>query len=214
NYAAQTNIIVILAKTTKNKDGSGYRQAFFACEKQRQYNSKKEDAYTTKWTSCLFVVGLNYRKRIKKFVITKLCLEHNHEINPDSRKFSSNIRKFSPNILDMIGELHDNGLRIKDIYTVLASISSKYIHKHDIYNTISRQRQQKLQGLNEIELLLKTLQNDENIMSSIAIQSAYNDEHDQDGLFMRAIFWAYRSAAFEFAIAKDVLIIDATYKTN
>ncbi|CAG8512502.1 13303_t:CDS:2 [Racocetra persica] len=146
-------------------------QAFFVCKKQGQYNGKKENAYTTKRTGCLFVVGLNYRKRIKKFVITKLCLEHNYEINPDSRKFN--------------------------IYAVLASISSKYVHKHDIYNAISCQRQQKLQGLNEIELLLKTLQNDENIMSSIATQPAYNDERDQDGSFMRAIFWAYRSAVFE-----------------
>ncbi|CAG8480474.1 28011_t:CDS:2 [Racocetra persica] len=214
NYAAQTNIVVILVKTTKNKDGSSYRQAFFACKKQGQYNGKKEDAYTTKWTGCLFVVGLNYCKRIKKFVITKLCSEHNHEINPDSRKFSSNIRKFSLNELGMIGELHDNRLRIKDIYVVLASISSKYVHKHDIYNAISRQCQQKLQGLNEIELLLKTLQNDENIMSSIATQPVYNNERDQDGSFIQAIFWAYRSAVFEFAIAKDVLIIDTTYKTN
>ncbi|CAG8842626.1 31257_t:CDS:2, partial [Racocetra persica] len=148
NYAAQTNIIVILAKTTKNKDGSGYRQAFFACKKQVQYNGKKKDAYTTKRT--------------------------------DSRKFSNNMCKFSLNKLGIIGELHDNGLRIKDIYAVLASIGSKYVHKHNIYNAISHQYQQKLQGLNEIELLLKTLQNNENIISSIATQPAYNDECDQD----------------------------------
>ncbi|CAG8814581.1 12065_t:CDS:1, partial [Racocetra fulgida] len=47
DYAAQTNVVVIIARTTKNSDGSGYRQALFACEKQGSYNGKKE-AHTTK----------------------------------------------------------------------------------------------------------------------------------------------------------------------
>ncbi|CAG8656768.1 20714_t:CDS:2 [Cetraspora pellucida] len=94
NYAAQTNIVVILTKITKNKDGSDYRQVFFAYKKQEQYN------------------------------------KHNYEINPDSRKFSSNMHKFSPNELGIIEELHDNRLQIKNIYAVLASISSNEIHQH------------------------------------------------------------------------------------
>ncbi|CAG8828673.1 29232_t:CDS:2, partial [Racocetra persica] len=165
NYAAHTNTVIFLAKTTKNKDGSGYRQ--------EQYNGKKEK-YITKQIGCSFVARINYSKHEKKFAITKLCLEHNHEVNPDARKFSSNMRKFDLNELGMIRELHNNGLRIKDIYAILTSISSKY-----------------------------TLQNDENIMLGIATKPAYNDECDQDGSFIQAIFWAYRSAVFEFAIAKD-----------
>ncbi|CAG8620541.1 31708_t:CDS:2, partial [Racocetra persica] len=62
----------------------------------------------------------------------------------------------------------------------LASVNSKYLHKYDIYNAVSCQRQQKLQRLYEIEILLKTLQNDKNITTSIATKPAYNDEHDQD----------------------------------
>ncbi|CAG8801450.1 6115_t:CDS:1, partial [Gigaspora rosea] len=49
---------------------------------------------------------------------------HNYEVNLDARKFSSNMRKIDPNELGIIGELHDNGLRIKDIYSTLTSIGS------------------------------------------------------------------------------------------
>ncbi|CAG8595566.1 13703_t:CDS:2, partial [Racocetra persica] len=146
NYAIQNNTVIILGKTTRNTDGSGYRQVSFVCKKQGQYNKKKDET--------------------------------------------------------------------KDIFSILSSISSKYIHKHDIYNAVSRQRLQKLQGLNEIEMLLKTLHNDENIMANIAIKPLYNDERDQDGAFIQAIFWIYCSTAAKFALSKDVLIIDATYKTN
>ncbi|CAG8490251.1 7425_t:CDS:2 [Cetraspora pellucida] len=122
--------------------------------------------------------------------------------------------KLDQNELGMVEELHNNGLRTKDIYNVLASVSSKYVHKYDIYNAVSHQYQQKLQELNEIEMLLKTLQNNKNIMTSMATKPAYNDEHDQDGSFIQAIFWAHQNAFSEFAIAKNILIIDMIYKTN
>ncbi|CAG8767940.1 20049_t:CDS:2, partial [Racocetra fulgida] len=77
-------------------------------------------------------------------------------------------------------ELHDNGLRTRDIFSVLSSISSKYIHKHNVYNAISQQRLQKLQGLSEIKMLLKTLHNDENIIAAVAMRPLYNNECDQD----------------------------------
>ncbi|CAG8808801.1 17988_t:CDS:1, partial [Racocetra fulgida] len=165
NYAAQTNIVTILGKTTRNSDGNGYRQAYFVCEKQGGYNGKNEEKYTTKRTGCPFVIGINYHKCTNVFAITKLCLKHSHDIDPDARKFSINMRKLDQNELGVIEELHNNGLRTKDIYTVLAFVSSKYVHKCDIYNAVGRQRQQKLQGLNKIEMLLRTLQNDKNIMA-------------------------------------------------
>ncbi|CAG8650252.1 8840_t:CDS:2, partial [Scutellospora calospora] len=94
NYASQTNIVTILGKTTKNSDDSGYRQAFFVCEKQGSYNGKK---------------------------------------------------------------------------------------KHILLS----EQQQKLQELYEIKILLKTLQNDKNITASIAIKPEYNDERNQDDLFIQ-----------------------------
>ncbi|CAG8823753.1 12596_t:CDS:1, partial [Racocetra persica] len=81
-------------------------------------------------------------------------------------------------------KLHDTGLRTKDIYVVLTSISSKYVHKHNIYNAVSRQHQQKLQRLHEIEILLRILQNDENIIASIATKYTYDDVRDQDRSFI------------------------------
>ncbi|CAG8695923.1 11449_t:CDS:2, partial [Ambispora gerdemannii] len=96
----------------------------------------------------------------------------------------------------------------------LNSVSSKYIHKPDVYNAVSRQHQRKLQDLNEIEILFKTLQNDENIVGNVVTKATHNDERDQDGAFIQTIFWAYHSAISEFSIAKDVLLIDVTYKTN
>ncbi|CAG8843408.1 734_t:CDS:2, partial [Gigaspora margarita] len=36
-YIAKTNTNLILGKTTKYPDGSGYRQAYFFCEKQEKY---------------------------------------------------------------------------------------------------------------------------------------------------------------------------------
>ncbi|CAG8462639.1 10087_t:CDS:2 [Racocetra persica] len=47
---------------------------------------------------------------------------------------------------------------------------------------------EKLQELHEIELLHRTLQNDENIIANMATKPAYNDKHDQDELFVQAIF--------------------------
>ncbi|CAG8788400.1 8409_t:CDS:1, partial [Racocetra fulgida] len=100
------------------------------------------------------------------------------------------------------------------VYTVLASVSSKYVYKHNIYNAVGHQCQQKLQGLNEIEMLLRILENDETIIASMATKPAYNNEHDQDGSFIQAIFWAHRNVFSEFVVAKDMLIVDAMYKTN
>ncbi|CAG8812154.1 4796_t:CDS:1, partial [Racocetra persica] len=54
-YAAETSTNLILGKTTKYPDGSGYRQAYFFCEKQGNYGGKKQQ-YTTKRTGCPFVV--------------------------------------------------------------------------------------------------------------------------------------------------------------
>ncbi|CAG8727417.1 11075_t:CDS:1, partial [Racocetra persica] len=61
---------------------------------------------------------------------------------------------------------------------------------------------------------LKILQNDENIVGTVVTKIAYNDERDQDGAFIQAIFWAYYSTISMFSVAKDVLLIDATYKIN
>ncbi|CAG8781671.1 17002_t:CDS:2, partial [Racocetra fulgida] len=61
--------------------GSGYRQAFFAYEKQRQYNSKKEE-YTTKQIGCSFVVEtLQNDKNIISGIATKPA--YNDEYNQD-----------------------------------------------------------------------------------------------------------------------------------
>ncbi|CAG8707600.1 11723_t:CDS:1, partial [Scutellospora calospora] len=114
-------------------------QATFACEKQGKYNGKK-DTYSTKRTSCQFSISLNYRKCKNEFAITQVCLEHNHIICPDARKFSINMYKLDQNELDMIKNLYDSGLQTKDIYAFLASISSKYVLKHDVYNAVSHQR--------------------------------------------------------------------------
>ncbi|CAG8767920.1 6429_t:CDS:2, partial [Racocetra persica] len=135
NYVAQTNIVTILRKTTRNSEGNSYRQAFFICEKQGAI--------------------------IEKIMHMLLSEQYNHVIYPDARKFSINMRKIDQNELSMIEDLYNKGLRTKDIYTVLASVSSK------------------------------TLENDKNIIASIATKSAYNNEHDQDGSFIQAIFWAY-----------------------
>ncbi|RIB30410.1 hypothetical protein C2G38_2265872 [Gigaspora rosea] len=98
NYAAKTNMVLILDKTSKNPDGSGYRQAYFVCEKQGKYGGKEEN-YTTKRTGCCFCIGVNYRKHTNKFVITKSILEHNHEICLEATKFSTAICKFDQNDL-------------------------------------------------------------------------------------------------------------------
>ncbi|CAG8504356.1 26147_t:CDS:2 [Gigaspora margarita] len=192
-YAAKTSTNLILGNITKNSD---------------------EDQYITKRTGCPFVIGVNYHKHIKKFAITKSNLEHNHDIYLEATRFSTIAHKFDQNDLGLIEKLNNDGLRTKDIFLVLNLISSKYIYKPDIYIIVSRQCQRKLQGLSEVEILLKTIQNDENIIGNIATKAAHNNEHDQDGEFLQAIFWVYKNAILKFALAKDVLIIDATYKTN
>ncbi|CAG8830305.1 2171_t:CDS:2, partial [Gigaspora margarita] len=175
-YAAKTGTNLILRNTTKNSDGSGYRQAYFVCKKQENYGGKREQ-YITKCTGCPFVI--------------------------EATKFSTIACKFDQNDLGLIEKLNYDRHRTKDIFLVLNSISSKYIHKLDIYNAVSKQRQRKLQGLSEIEILLKTIQNNENIIGNIATKAAHNNERDQDGKFLQAIFWAYKTAILEFALAKD-----------
>ncbi|CAG8606497.1 13890_t:CDS:2, partial [Racocetra fulgida] len=129
-------------------------------------------------------------------------------------KFSTVSHKLDNDDLSLIERLYDNELRTKNIFSVLNSVSSKYIHKPDVYNTVSRQCKRKLQDLSEVELLLKTLCDDDNIVGNIALNDVYNDEQDQDDEFIQAVFWAYHDSISEFAVEKDVLIINATYKTN
>ncbi|CAG8631220.1 10885_t:CDS:2 [Ambispora gerdemannii] len=176
-YAAKTNAVLILGKTSKNPDGSDYRQAFFVCEKQEKYGEKNEK-HIIKRTGCPFSVGVNYCKKAQEFVITKSYLEHNHDLCLNVTKFSTVMHKFDQNDLGLIEKLHNNDLQTKNIFSVLNSVSSKYIHKPDVYNAI----------------LFKTLQNDKNIVDNIATKTAHNDERDQDGTFIQAIFWAYHSA--------------------
>ncbi|CAG8563728.1 7053_t:CDS:2, partial [Scutellospora calospora] len=212
-YAMQTNIVIILGRMTKNPNNNSYIQVLFVCEKQGKYG-EKNDEYTTKCTGYPFAIGINYRKHTKKFVITKSHLEHNYNICLDTTKFSTVVRKLDKDDLGLVEKLYDNRLRTKDIFSVLNSVSSRYIHKPDAYNAVSRQRKRKLQGLSEIELLFKTLRDDKSIVGNIALKDAYNNERDQNGEFIQAIFWAYHNSILEFSVGKDVLIIDATYKTN
>ncbi|CAG8826908.1 43566_t:CDS:2, partial [Gigaspora margarita] len=154
-YAMQTNFVIILGKITKNSDNS-YRQALFVCERQGKY-SRRNDKYTTKHTEYPFAIGINYHKCTKKYIITKLCLEHNHDVCLSTTKFSTVSCKFDNDNLGWIEKLYDNRLRAKDIFSVLNSLS-----------------------LNKIKLLLKTLHDDDNIVGNIALKDAYNDERDQD----------------------------------
>ncbi|CAG8668725.1 50_t:CDS:2, partial [Ambispora gerdemannii] len=167
-YATKTNAVLILGKTSKNPDGSDYRQTFFVCEKQGKYG-KKNEKHTTKRTGCSFSVGVNYHKKVQEFIITKSCLEHNHDLCLDAMKFSTVMCKFDQNDLGLIEKLYNDDLQTKDIFSVLNSVSSKYIHKPDVYNAVSCQH-------------------------NIVTKAAHNDERDQDGAFIQAIFWAYHSA--------------------
>ncbi|CAG8635989.1 20081_t:CDS:2, partial [Racocetra persica] len=188
-YTMQTNSVIILEKTTKNSDN-------------KKYGGKNEE-FITKRTECPFAIGLNYYKCTNEYVIMKSYLEHNHDICLSATKFSTIIRKLDDDDLGLVEKLYDNGLRTKDIFSVLNSVSSKYIHKPDVYNAVSRQRKRKLQGLTEIELLLKTLCDDESIIGNIALKTVYNSERDQDGEFIQAVFWAYHASLSEFTIGKD-----------
>ncbi|CAG8638187.1 1782_t:CDS:2, partial [Cetraspora pellucida] len=184
SYAAQMKSVIILEKTKKNSNNS-YKQILFVCEKQGQY-ARKNDAYTTKCTGYPFFINIYYRKHDKEFAITKSCLKHNYDPCSDATKFSSVMKKIDQNDLGLIEKLHNDGLRMKNIFSVLNSVSTKYLHKHDVYNAIS----------------------------DIALKNAFNDKQDQDDEFIQTIFWAYYNAVSEFAVDKDVLIIDTTYKTN
>ncbi|CAG8818292.1 6445_t:CDS:2, partial [Gigaspora margarita] len=136
-----------------------YIQVLFICEKQEKYGGTN-DAYTTKYIGCPFAISVYYYKCDKEFTITKSCLKYNHNPCSNTTTFSSVIRKLDQNNLRLIEKLHNDGLRMKNIFLQL-----------------------KLQGLSEIEML-KNLHEDKNIIVS------------------------------EFAVGKDGLIIDTTYKTN
>ncbi|CAG8842100.1 39521_t:CDS:2 [Gigaspora margarita] len=136
---------------TKNSDNS-YRQALFVYEKQEKY-SGRNDEYTTKHTECPFAIGIHYHKRTKKYVITKSYLEHNHDVCLNATKFSTVSHKLDNDDLGWIKKLYDNRLRTKDIFLVLNSFN-----------------------LNEIELLLKTLHDDDSIVENIALKDVYNNE--------------------------------------
>ncbi|CAG8471523.1 14103_t:CDS:2 [Racocetra fulgida] len=161
-YATQTNAVVILDKTTRNSDNSDYIQATFVCEKQGNYNGTNEE-HTTKHIGCPFAITINYCKCSQKFAITKSKLEHSYKPCLDAVKFSTVERKFDKDDLGLIEKLHDDELRTKDIFSVL----------------------------NSIEMLFKTLYDDENILGYTALKAAYNTERDQDGEFVQGIFWAY-----------------------
>ncbi|CAG8738707.1 40703_t:CDS:2, partial [Gigaspora margarita] len=148
-YAIRTHTVIILGRTSKNPNGSSYKQAFFVCKKQGKYSGPNKK-YTT------------------------------------SEQFSTVMRKLDQDNLGLIEKLHNDGLRTRDIFFVLNSISSKHTHKSDVYNAVS----------------------------NIATKAIHNDEHDQDRAFIQAVFWAYYSAFLDFSVAMDVLVIDVTYKTN
>ncbi len=67
--------------------------------------------------------------------------------------------------------MSNNGIRSKDIFAIINDITNRYIHKIDVYNAISRVRQQKLNGLNEIQMLLKTLANDSDVIAKISAKN-------------------------------------------
>ncbi|CAG8782216.1 5021_t:CDS:1, partial [Gigaspora rosea] len=76
---------------------------------------------------------------------------HNHDICLEATKFSTAICKFDQNDLGLIVKLSDNRLQTKNIFLVLGLVSSKYVYKPDVYNTMSYQHQYKLQSLNKKE---------------------------------------------------------------
>ncbi|CAG8706058.1 16237_t:CDS:1, partial [Cetraspora pellucida] len=50
--------------------------------------------------------------------------------------------------------------------------------------------------LTKIELLLKSLYNDKNIIKNVALKTVYNSARDQNSKFIQAIFWAYYAFTF------------------
>jgi len=88
------------------------------------------------------------------------------------------------------------------------------VNKKGVYNYADRLRREKLNGLNEVEMLLKYLRDDNDVICYLTAECITNTVKDRDGRFLKGVFWAYRTSLEQFHIASDILIIDATYKTN
>ncbi len=84
----------------------------------------------------------------------------------------------------------------------------------DVYNAVNRAHREKINGLNEVQMLMKTLSNDLEVIAKVWVLKPKQNESDQDGKFLQGIFWAYKEQINTFSIAKDITIIDSTYKTN
>jgi len=77
-YAIENNIVTLPCRTTKTS-GNIYKQVTFVCEKGGKYRGKKTD-YFTKRTNCPFTIRVYYRKRERVYMITSVCLDHNHKL--------------------------------------------------------------------------------------------------------------------------------------
>ncbi|CAG8812594.1 41021_t:CDS:2 [Gigaspora margarita] len=102
----------------------------------------KKQQYTTKRTDCPFVVGVNYNKRSKEFVITKSYLKHNHDTCFTTTKVNTVAHKFDQSDLDFTEKLQlPNNKRIhgaeKNEENVECSKKTKFMQELDQNNKIS-----------------------------------------------------------------------------
>lgn len=212
-FAANHHTILSLFHTRKSNENV-YLLATFVCEKYGSYRGKKKIGFRSKKTECPFAIRVNYRSRNNVYVITSVHLEHNHVLLPEASVFSTGMRKLTVDDCALTEMLDRNAMRTKDVIPILADVTGRYIHKADVYNAVSRSRRRKLQGLTEVELLIKCLCDDPDIVAALSVEALNENESDQDGAFLRGMFWAYRSSLRQFSQAADLLVVDATYKTN
>jgi hypothetical protein len=196
---------VAIKRSIKDRHGIVYK-VNLRCDKGRKFTStatKKESS--TRMTECPFQATVKKLQQDDEWTVTCDRPEHNHEPS-DTPATHPSLRKPTTDELDIITSLTSSNIRPKAIIAHLRQNDpTTLLTRQEVYNYRQKHKSEQLGGLTPIEALVKRLTED----SDWALDYSTNGV----GAVTR-LFFAYKPAIQLAKAYPEILLADATYRTN
>ncbi|VDI04173.1 zinc finger SWIM domain-containing protein 3 [Mytilus galloprovincialis] len=156
--------------------------------------------------SCPFFIQLRTTSDGNKLMITNMCLEHNHVINQNLFKFLPRQRQLSGEERKDVETMLKVKANKKMVQSYIMEKTGKKIVLKDLHNIKSEMKKKKsTSGKTDLEQMY-------DILSSSCSESVV--EYITENNKLQAIFFQDRHMRIAFDSYPEVILVDATYKTN
>lgn len=199
-------------KKHKNKTMS----RLYACSQQGYGKFYKEGeerkrAKLSKRVGCMASVKLKLRG--KEWFFEKVCLEHNHTLNPDASevKHMRSHKNKDPAIMDLVDDMQYSGVTPNATVNVLTKWHGDHallqVNERDLENRrAANLREEQVDDVKKLVTFFNECRTQN--------PKFYSDIDYDSGGVVKNIFWSHASCQANYAEFKDVVTFDTTYRSN